>query len=604
MNTTQSLTNLEIAKLLRKVAAAYTITGENRFKVIAYDNAATSVEHATSELSSLFKDGELGSVPGLGASIQAHLAELFETGKSKHFEDVLGKVNPAVFPLLEVPGIGPKKAQKLVDSLKIKDESRVVELLEQAAKAGKIADIETFGEKSQSEILENIERYRKGAIKEKRMALPQADLIASEIVDYLRKTCPEAKRIDRLGSLRREVATIGDLDFAVATDSFEKIIEAFDKYPKAVSLVERGPTGASILLAAGRQADLRVGKPEEYGAMLQYFTGSKYHNIRLRDYAIKKGWTLNEYGISNIAEQKSKSKSEEKRNKVHTFADEEKLYNFLGLDYIPPELREDQGEIEAALTHKLPHLVTLSDIKGDLHTHSDYDLQPSHDYGVDSMPEMLLAAKKLGYVYFGFAEHNPKTSGLTDAQIVNILKTRSEKIEHLKASTKSVQIITLLEVDIQPSGDLACPREGFVFLDAAIVSVHSTFGLDKTNMTKRVIRALNVPQAKILGHPTGRLLGEREGFELDWPEIFKICRDLDKALEINSHPSRLDLSDTLVHEAVRAGVKLVINTDSHNKEDLVNMKYGVSVARRGWAEPENIVNTWSYSRLINWLKKR
>jgi len=589
--------NAEIARMLRKVAAAYTILGESRFKIVAYENAATSIEHSTSEVKDLFEEGKLDAVPGLGPSIRSHLSEFFSKGSSKHIEQVLSSINQAIFPLLEVPGIGPKKAEKLVKELNIKSAQLAVNELEKAAIEHKISSLETFGEKSEQDILDNIERFRKGQIKLKRMVLPLADALAQDIISYLKENCPQIERIDKLGSLRRQLATIGDLDFAVATDDFEAVIDAFVHYPRSSSIIERGPSGASILLTAGRQADLRVSKPSEYGAMLQYFTGSKYHNIKLREYALKQGYSLNEYGLSEI-------NSSSKTKKVQTFDSEEKLYNFLGLDYISPELREDFGEIEAAKSHILPNLVKLADIRGDLHTHSDYDVKPSHDYGQNSMEEMLNEARALGYEYFGFAEHNPKATELTQSDILGILAKRKKHIDGLQEKNKGVKIINLLEVDIKPDGELAVPEDGFQYLDAAIVSVHSVFGLSKEEMTKRVVKALSYPAAKILGHPTGRLLEQREGFELDWPTIFAVCKKLDKALEINAHPSRLDLSDTLVREAVKFGVKLVIDTDSHNFEDLVNMQYGVSVARRGWAEPENVINTWKYERLIDWLKKR
>lgn len=599
-----SYTNLELGKLLRKIAAAYTILGENRFKVIAYDNAATSVEHATSEVKDLFDDDQLGTVSGLGPSIQSHLKEIFTTGKSKHFDEILAKVNPAVFPLLEVPGLGPKKAEKLVETLKIDDEKNVIELLEKAAKENKIAPIESFGSKSQSDILENIERYKKGSIKEKRMMIPMADAIADEIINHIKqnqKGRSFIKEISKLGSLRRRAATIGDLDFAASTTDFEKAIDCFVAFPKKVSLIERGPTGASLLLASGRQADLRVAKPDEYGAMLQYFTGSKYHNIRLRDYALKKGWSLNEYGITPVKNQKSDSTGRHKA--IKKFASEKDLYGFLGLDYIPPEMREDTGEVDAAIAHKLPKLVELTDIKGDLHLHSNYDLSPSHDYGSDTMESLVPAAKALGYGFASLTEHNPK-SDLSENEVVKIMRIRQSKIEHINAQTKSVHLFALLEIDILPSGNLALAESAWEFLDGAVVSVHSVFNLSKEDMTARVLKGLSHPIARILGHPTGRLLEQREGYELDWPQIFALAKKLDKALEINAHPSRLDLSDTLVRAAVNAGVLLSINTDSHTWKDLSNMRYGIDVARRGWTEAKNVINTWPIDRLTKWLNKR
>lgn len=577
--------NIEIARLLRKIAAAYTILKENRFKIIAYENAATAVEHATSELKDLWEEGKLGTLPGLGESISGHLDEIFRTGKSRHFEQVLKRVNPAVFPLLEVPGIGPKKAEKLVESLKIRDAGGVISKLEAAAKKHKITPIQSFGEKSELDILANIERYKKGSIKEKRMILPMADAIAGEIIDYL------GGRVDKLGSLRRCVATIGDIDLAVATNEPEEVIRRFVTYPKKVNVIEQGPTGASILLASGRQADLRVAKPEEYGAMLQYFTGSKYHNIKLRDFALKKGLSLNEYGIKV-------------KGKVKKFPTEKEFYGFLGMEWIPPELREDTGEVEAALNQSLPHLVTLEDIRGDLQLHSDFDLETSHDSGVSSIKEILEKGERLGYEFVGITNHNPSVSRHSEDGIIAKLIKQSRFIEQLNMSNKNIRVYSLLEVDIQPDGTLPVPQKGLEALDACLVSIHSSFSMSKSEMTDRIIKGLSNPVAKILAHPTGRLLGEREGFDADWEKVMGFCVKYDKALEINAYPNRLDLPDSLVREAVEKGVLLSIGTDSHEKGDMVNMKFGVMVARRGWAEKKNIINTWDYNRLLRWLKAR
>ncbi len=587
------MTNLEIAKLLRQISAAYTILGampagrqENRFKVIAYDNAATAVEHATSELKDLWDDQKLDTVPGLGPSIISHLDEIFKTGQSKHFNQVLSKVNPAIFPLLEVPGIGPKKAEKLVETLHIKDPDKVVSLLEDAARKHKIAAIESFGDKSESDILENIDRYKKGAIKEKRMVLPMADMIANEIIDYL------GGHVDKLGSLRRSVVTVGDIDLAVATNSPEKLIKKFVDYPKKVSLIEQGPTGASILLASGRQADLRVAKPAEYGAMLQYFTGSKYHNIRVRDLALKKGYSLNEYGMKSL-----------KTGKLKTFPTEKELYNFITLDYIPPELREDTGEVVAALQHNLPKLIEIKEVKGDLQVHSNFDLETSHDSGVNTIKEIQLKANELGYEFVGITDHNP-SSKHNSQEIIAKLKSQKSHIEHLNSSTKSTRVFSLLEVDISSDGNLPVPQDGLNYLDGCLVSIHSSFNMDKKQMTSRVIKGLSNPVARILAHPTGRLLEEREGFELDWEKVFAFCLEHDKAVEINCYPNRLDLPDTLVREAVKKGVKLSLGTDSHQKDDMVNMRYGVSVARRGWAQAKDIINTWEYDKILTWFHER
>lgn len=596
------MTNLEIAKLLRAVAASYIIKNENRFKIMAYERAADSIEHSTSEVKDLWEDGKLDSIPGIGPSIAAHLNELFRTGRVAHFEQIMKSLPKAMFPLLSVPGFGPKKAYKLVKILKLTNPETVIEDLEKAANEGEIALIEGFGEKSQEDILEALESFKKGQVKENRMVLPIASAIAQEVIDYLKK-CPATSKVDPLGSLRRKVATIGDIDIAVATEKPEQVVKWFVAYPKKQKVIESGPTGATLLLQNGRQVDLRVQKPTSYGAMLQYFTGSKHHNIHLRELALKKGYSLSEYGIKKI-----NPPAGGQRSKIKEYSAEEEFYKALGLDWIPPELREDTGEIEAAVRqvrgepNGLPKLVELEDIKGDLHIHSDYPLEPSHDLGVDSMEEIIKKAENLGYGYIGFTEHSPSIANHTKQQIYSILTHRREKIEKLKLTSKIVRVINLLEVDILADGNLSIEDKSLNLLDGAIASVHSSFNQPKEKMTQRILRALANPHVRILGHPTGRMLGKREAYEADWDKIFTFCKTHNKALEINAWPDRLDLPDTLVHQAVKMGVKMVVSTDAHAVEQMDLMRYGLAVARRGWAEKDDILNTLSYNKFIIWLK--
>ncbi len=595
------MTNLEIADVLRNVAAAYEILGENRFKIIAYERAADSIEHLTSELKDIWDNGKLDTIPGIGASLASHLDELFRTGKVKHFNEVLAKLPKSIYPLLLVPGVGPKKAYKLVRELKFKDPKTVIAELEKAAHSHKIAPIEGFGEKSEDVILSGIESYKRGQIKENRMTLAEADAIAREIMVYLH--VPEVIRVDALGSLRRQVSTIGDIDIAVATKKPEKVIEYFVKYPHR-KLIDKGVAGATLLLNNGRQVDLRVQKPESYGAMLQYFTGSKHHNIKLRTYAIDHGLSLSEHGIKD------------RRETLAEFSSEEGFYKALKLPFIPPEIREDQGEIEAGLKGKLPHLVELSDVQGDLHIHTDYDFPVSHDLGVHHVKEHLTKAATLGYEYIGVSDHNPSISNQTQKQIVAIMKKRKEWYEQQYYSWKEsvkrsaspaggrVHLVIMCEVDILTDGKLALPDEAFAFVDAVIVSVHSSFTQSRTDMTKRILRALDAhPKVRILGHPTGRLLGKREGVDADWPQVFAACKKRDIALEINAYPDRLDLPDTLVYEAGKQGVRFSINTDAHNLDQMDLMRYGVSVARRGWATKHDIVNCLGYNEFTKWLAK-
>lgn len=558
MKLHKEMTNLEIAELLRDVAAAYELKNadENKFRIIAYERAADAVEHSSSELKDLWDEGKLEEVPGIGKSIAEHLDALFRLGKVKHFEDLMKNIPPKVFHLMKLPGIGPKTAYKLVQSGKIPQE--VTESLKR--------------------IEGETERY----------LLPYAEERANEVIGWLRKNALLLK-VDPLGSLRRKVSTIGDIDIAIATEKPEEVITHFTKFPKAQRILEKGVTTASILLPGDVQVDLRVQSPESYGALLQHFTGSKHHNIALREYALKRGLSLSEYGIKRTGEKEIKK-----------YKNEENYYKTLGMEWIPPELREDAGEIEASLSHKLPQLVELDQVKADLQIHSSFDIETSHDLGESSMEEIIDKANQLGYEYLAFTEHNPSRSRHNDKETIELLKKKQKKVEQLNYSyvkrmkSRVIKVFNSLEIDILPEGKCPIPQEGFNFLDFALIAVHSSFKLSREKMTLRVIEALSwSPKVKIFSHPTARRLNEREGIELDWQKVFEFCLKNDKWLEINADPMRLDLPDFLVREAVKAGVKLTLGTDTHHKDMLDNMKYGVSVARRGWAEKDDIINTRS-----------
>lgn len=610
------VTNQEIVQLLRNMAAALLIKGENRFRIIAYEKAADSVEHLTSELKDYWDEGKLKDVPGIGDTLASHIDELFRTGKVAHFERTFHGLSPALFTFLLIPGIGPKRAHRLTQEFHITDPKTAVAELEQVAKSGKIAVLPGWGEKSQSEVLAAIEAYKKGQIKEKRMNLPFADVLAQEVIAFV-YTLPGVKQVDVLGSLRRKVATIGDIDLAAATIYPEKTAEQFVRYPKVKKIIDQGPKGATVLLSVGRQVDLRVQQPVSYGSMLQYFTGSKNHNIRLREFALKQGLSLSEHGIKVIGKSKilnPKSKNYNKDRNIYEYDTEEGFYNAVGLPWIPPEIREDRGEIEIALQGKLPHLVETSDLKGDLHIHSNYDLQPSHDVGSSSFEELLDEAAGLGYEYIGISDHNPSLGNHSESEVVEILHKRREMFEHIYNSWSKrvkpfnstqgnrVQMFIMLEVDILPTGKLALPEKAFAYVDAVVISVHSRFDMSREAMTKRILNGLSHPKAKIVGHPTGRLLGSRESYEVNWEKIFEFCKNKQKALEINSWPERLDLPDMLVYEAVKKGVQLIISTDSHDKKHMQLMPFGVSVARRGWAQPQDILNTLPYNEFKKWLE--
>jgi DNA polymerase (family 10) len=575
------MTNLEIARLLRKVAAAYTVLGENFFKIQAYEKAADSIEHATSEVKDLFEAGRLDTLPGVGEHIRNYLVELFEKGKVGHFDKVMGKLPKGMFEILGIPGIGPKTAYKIAKELGISSVSD----LKEAVTAGKLAKIPGLGEKTAQEILKGIEEVAK---REGRMILPYAWNLAYEIVSILKKSSAILEAYP-LGSLRRMVATVGDIDIAASTNNPAQAINFFIGLPQVERVIGKGEHKATVVLKNGRQVDFMVTTPDRFGALLQHFTGSKMHNIHLRKIANEKGLSLSEYGISKI-HQKGDQFSADLLAKCKT---EEEFYKILGMDYIPPELREDTGEIEAAINHQLPRLVELDDIKGDLHVHSSFDIETSHDLGENSLEELGQKAHELGYQYIAIADHNPSVAGHTSAQIERLLARRLKLIEQINPS-RGIKLLNSLEVDILADGTLAIPDQILSDLDLVVASVHSSFNQDLGTMTKRVLKALENPNVDILGHPTGRLIGSREGYEVDWRKVFNVCKKNHKALEVNAWPERLDLPDILVKEATGNGVKLVISTDAHAQDQMDNMRFGVSVARRGWARQADILNCLSW----------
>lgn len=585
------MTNQEIAHLLRTIAAAYSIKNEKKyyFQIVAYQKAADSIEKTTTQAKDLYKEGRLSDLPGVGPSIQAHLTELFTHGKVKHFESVLNDVPQAVFPLLDIPSFGPKKAFKLVSHFKLDNQKTVIDAVARLAESGKIAELEGFGEKSQADILRAIQEYRLGKAKSGRMVLPYASELAEKMLTYL-KTSKYVKEAYTMGSLRRRRDTIGDVDLAVTSDNPEEVLKHFTSYPYKDRIIEKGPQTSSIIVSGGKQIDIMVLKPQLAGSLLQHFTGSKAHNIKLREHALKKGLSLSEKGIKHL-----------KEDSVKTYDTEEKFYKALGMEWIPPEIREDTGEIELALKAEVPELIELKDIKGDFHLHSSFPIEPSHDMGSSSIKEMVEVAKQMKYKYIGFSEHNPSTGNHSGQQIYSLIKDRNDEIDKIQKNNKDIRLFKLLETDIQPSGSLAIDDKALSLLDASIVSIHSVFSMPREKMTKRIIKGLSHPKAKILAHPTGRIINERSGYDVDWDELLVFVKTHNKALEINSWPTRLDLPDEIVRMAVDAGVLLIIDTDSHEKSQMNLMQYGVSVARRGWATKENIVNAWPVKKFEQWL---
>ncbi len=577
--------NAYIAKLLREIAAAYSIKKKGPsvvFEIRAYENAADSIEHSTSEIKDLWQEGKMDLVPGLGKGIQGHLDELFRTGKAKQFQWAKKGIPKVLFELLDIPGIGPKTAQELV-SLGI----RSLGDLKKQIKSGNLAK-KGFSEKIAEKLLVSLEQVSE---KTNRMLLPYAAVQANKIIEYL-KISPDVLEVDPLGSLRRQVVTIGDLDFSVSTKKPASVLEYFTKMPGVSQIVEKGTYGATVVLGSGLHVDLLVGPPESYGALLQHFTGGKNHNIKLRNYALSKGLSLSEQGVKNT-----------KTGKIVPTKTEEEFYKLLKMDTPAPEIREDTGEIEAALAHKLPNLVELKDIKGDLHIHTNYPIpNPSHGPGVDSIEEMIKKAKQLGYEFIGISDHPPGHGIMGKEQMIKAIEMRTKVIQEVKKKTNSIRVLNGLEIDILGDGSLSVPDQALETLDYCIAGIHSGHHGGKDVITKRLLAALENPHVDIISHPTNRLLNERPSSEADWEAVFKLAAKNHKLMEINAHPDRLDLRDDLVKMALGYGVKFVINTDAHEVSQMENMPYGVSVARRGWAEKKDIVNTWNWTDFAKWFK--
>ncbi len=576
-----NISNIEITKKLREIATAYTLKKANNFQIKAYENAADVIEHGTSEIKDLWENNELDQIPGLGENLTKYLDELFKTGKVKHWEDVKKGIPSSVFEFLDIPGIGPQTALKLA-----KKGIKGLNDLEGKLRSGGLLK-SGFSQK----FIDKLNRGFKESqiLKTTRMLLPYAFTQAQKVLDYLKKE-PSVERVDVLGSLRRMVATIGDLDFAISSNNPQKVVDYIINMPGIKEVVGKGETKVTIVNSSGLHLDFLITKPESYGALLQHFTGSKMHNIHLRNIAKSKGFSLSESGIKKM-----------KTGDILKTRTEEEFYKFLGMDTPAPEIREDTGEIEAAEDHRLPQLITLSNIKGDLHLHSNFQIEPSHDLGSSSFKELVTKAQELGYEYIGMSEHQPSQSNHTENQIVKIIQKKKEVIEQINYSQKYVRVLNLLELDIMPDGSISVPEKALKLLDFALAGMHSVHHQEKDQMTKRLVKALHNPYIKVLTHPTGRLLKEREESDADWDEVFKTAVKYNKALEINAYPSRLDLSDSLVRKAKEFGVKFVINTDAHETAQMELMLFGVAVARRGWLTKDDVINCWEWTKFAKWF---
>lgn len=577
------LSNAKVAKILRTVAAALTLKKTSIFQIRAYEIAADAIEHLTADIKDLWEENKLKKIPGVGVSLQSYLDELFKTGHAKHFDSILKDLPPVFADFLDIPGIGPKTAEKLVQA-----GIKSLDALKKLAEGGELQE-KGFSQSLTQNILKGLDSL---GSKTSRMFLPVAQVYADRILAYLRG-CPQIEKVDSLGSLRRRVATIGDLDFAASSNNPFQAIEFFTKMPGVKQVVEKGENKAVVILSNNLHVDLLVGAPNSYGALLHHFTGSKHHNIKLRTLAEEKNFSISEHGVKDL-----------RSGKLIPINQEHELYDLLGMQTPTPEMREDSGEIEAALAHKLPKIIEYGSLRGDLHLHSSYPIEPSHDLGVNSMEEIIERAIELGYEYIGLSDHSPSVSNHTREQIIDILKKRKDFIDDLKQIYKDkIHVLAGLEADIQGDGSISVPDEGLKLLDYCIAGVHSLHQMPEEKMSLRLEKALTNPYVTILAHPTGRLLNKRESSQIDWERILQLAKQHKKILEINSFPDRLDLRDDLVRQAIGVGVKLVINSDAHRIDQMDNLKFGISVARRGWATPSDVVNTYPWREFVKILKK-
>ncbi len=576
MTIQSKISNEDIALLLENMGTLLEMKGDTVFKIRAYQRAARTISHLSYSLAQAVDDGaDLKQIPGVGKAINEKVRELLQTGQVSAYERLVKELPDGVLSLLDVPGIGPKTAMLITQELGVS----TVEGVEQAARDGRIASLPRMGSKAAENILRHIKTSRS---KDRRTPIGQALPLAEDVIDRLRQACPELGLLFPAGSLRRWEETIGDVDLVGTSTNPEQVGRALASLDTVQEVLVQGPKKTSVVAHPGVQVDLRLGEPGSFGALLQYFTGSQQHNIRLRDYANRMGLSLNEYGITDLT-----------TGKVEQFPDEAPFYARLGLDYIPPELRVGMWELEAALEGRLPHLVEQSDLQGDLHLHSDWS------DGRDPLDIMVSAAADQGYQYMALTDHSAGR-GIANGLSHNRLLEQISVLRSLR-DQNSMAVLCGSEVDIRADGTLDYPDELLAQLDVVVASVHSAMGQDSQTMTQRIIKAMHHPAVTIIGHLSTRLLGRREPVELDLDAVLQAARATGTALEINAAPERLDLRDIHAYRARELGVPLVISTDSHHWADLDQRRFGVAVARRAWCEPRHILNCWPRDQFLRYL---
>lgn len=568
--------NSDVAELFSQVADLLEIEGANPFRVRAYRDAARTIATLSENVADMVEKGkDLTELPGIGEDLAGKIQEIVRTGELGQLAEIEQRTPPELAEMMKVPGLGPKRVRALYEQLGVTS----LDGLEEAAKKLKIRDLEGFGVKTEQKILEELQHQRQ---KEKRTKLNVAEEFVEPVAGYLREL-PGVRRVEVAGSYRRRKETVGDLDILATGEHGGKIIEGFVQYEDVEEIVSQGETRSTVLLRHGLQVDLRVVAEESYGAALLYFTGSKAHNIVLRNMALDRGLKINEYGVFEG----------EERVAGET---EEAIYGLLDLDWIPPELREHRGEIQAAQEGRLPRLIELEDLRGDLQCHT----QASDGHA--TLEEMARAAQDRGYEYLAITDHSQHiavTGGLDADRVVQ----QMEEIDRLNEQLKGITLLKGIEVDILQDGSLDLPDEVLKRLDLTICAVHSHFGLSQDKQTERIIRAMDNPYFSILAHPTGRLIGEREPYDVDMERLIEAAVERGCYMEVNAHPSRLDLDDVYSKMAQEKGLKVAISTDAHSANELGYLRFGVGQARRGWLEAKDVLNTKSRGELKKLLKR-
>ena len=572
------MNNSQVAETFEKIAGLLSLKGDSAFTIRAYQRAARTIEHLPVELSQMIKEErDLRQIPGIGEAISGKIREMVSTGALEYLENLKGEFPDGILALMDVPGIGPKTALRISKEMGIS----TVEALEQAIVEGSLAAMPRLGEKTAENILRHIRSLR---TKDRRIPIGRALGVAEQVMDALRRTCPGLHQLDAAGSLRRWQETIGDVDIMGTADDAAAVIDSFVEMPMVEEVLAHGPTKGSVIVHGGLQVDLRMVDDDSYGALIQYFTGSRQHNIRLRELANRMGLSLNEYGITD-----------NETGRVEKFTDEGSLYARLGLQFITPELREGLWEVEMAGRQALPSLVEVEHMRGDLHCHTN------ESDGRDPLWAMVDAARLRGYEYVAITDHSVGrgiANGLSEERLMRHIAN----IRSLDADLPDIKILPGSEVDIRADGSLDYPDELLAQLDVVVASVHSAMGQERERMTDRIVRAMRNPHVNVIGHLTCRLLGDRDPVDVDVEAVFKAAVETGTALEINASPERLDLKDTHVLRARELGAPLIISTDAHATEHLDSMRFGVAVARRGWCRAADILNTRPAAEFLSFLR--